>query len=294
MNLPSRCLLILSSVVALSACEDGRVSVELSADRPAVAATQQVVVQIAGVTLRRTDGSLDRYTFDDPLRVDLMRFDRNAFSLLGAEGLDEGEFNGIRIDFSDSDRSDTDNLVVDANGAQRPLDIVADDADFAALTLKVNDNGRTYVVQTRLDLRLSLAANGDRRELRPVLRAARDSRAGQVSGSVRSSLISASSCRQNRNEGVGVAIYAFRGRDVTPNDADGTEPAPLASAPVSRSGSSGDWSYTLPLLPSGDYTLALTCNGDIEDAARDDDLDFVGDTRSLTLDDGDEQDEDFN
>lgn len=294
MNLPSRCLLILSSVVALSACEDGRVSVELSADRPAVAATQQVVVQIAGVTLRRTDGSLDRYTFDDPLRVDLMRFDRNAFSLLDAEGLDEGEFNGIRVDFSDSDRSDTDNLVVDANGAQRPLDIVADDTDFAALALKVNDNGRTYVVQTRLDLRLSLAANGDRRELRPVLRAARDSRAGQVSGSVRSSLISASSCRQNRNEGVGVAIYAFRGRDVTPNDADGTEPAPLASAPVSRSGSSGDWSYTLPLLPSGDYTLALTCNGDIEDAARDDDLDFVGDTRSLTLDDGDEQDEDFN
>ena len=70
--------------------------------------------------------------------------------------------------------------------------------------------------------------------------------------------------------------------------------SPLASAPVSRSGSSGDWSYTLPLLPSGDYTLALTCNGDIEDAARDDDLDFVGDTRSLTLDDGDEQDEDFN
>ena len=87
MNLPSRCLLILSSVVALSACEDGRVSVELSADRPAVAATQQVVVQIAGVTLRRTDGSLDRYTFDDPLRVDLMRIPQTLQSAL---------FSGIR------------------------------------------------------------------------------------------------------------------------------------------------------------------------------------------------------
>ena len=53
MNLPSRCLLILSSVVALSACEDGRVSVELSADRPAVGfALEQLRTNLGDLAMR--------------------------------------------------------------------------------------------------------------------------------------------------------------------------------------------------------------------------------------------------
>lgn len=285
-------LLLAITGAALGGCEDGRVGIELSADRPAAAATQQVVVTIEGLTLQRDDGGEDRINLDEPLRVDLMRYDGQGFALLDGEALDAGDYTGIRLRFRDSDNSDTDNYVIDANGGQRPLKINASETTFEPLNLKVKKSGKSYVIQLRLDLRLSLSASGNTRTLTPVLRAARDTKAATVSGTVKTSLVTASSCRDGRSNGVGVAVYAFRGRDIEPDDRNGAEPDPIASSPVLQNGS-GNWNYTLGVLAPGDYTLALTCDGDREDALSDDDLDFDNSTHNLSLDEGDDQDQDF-
>ena len=52
------------------------------------------------------------------------------------------------------------------------------------------------------------------------------------------------------------------------------------------SGTSSDFEYTLRFLPSGDYTLALTCAGDLDVLDASDDLAFV-DTQDVRLDAGD-------
>jgi hypothetical protein len=295
MKVYARVVLLLTLTAALSACEDGRIGVELSADPAAAAGTREVVVSIDGITLQRDDGSEDRIDFDDTLSPNLINFDNNTFPLLDSEALDSGDYTGIRLNFHDSDNSDSDNYVTDANGGRRPLKINESDA-FAPLDLNVKKKGKSYTLQLRLDLRLSLIASGSERSLTPVLRAVRDSKAARVSGSVKTSLINTNDCRDGRNTGVGVAIYAFKKLDSgqQPDDYDGSVPDPVATTPVVSDGSGG-WKYNIGILSAGDYTLALTCQGDQENpSVSQDDIDFLADTHEVSLDEGDEQDEDFN
>ena len=289
----SRRLLRLCSLFALGAllggCDDGRVDMTLSADAPAQN-LQNLFVVIDGVTLRREDGSEERIRLDQQQRVDLLRYNGSDYTLISNESLDEDTYDGIRLDFRDVQNCDSGNCAVTNTNGRIPLTIEGADT-FSALDFRVSDNGRSYVLQLRMDLRLSLENNSNstsRLRLRPTLRAARDSRAASVSGTVRNSIVD--NC--NRNNNSGIAVYAFDGRDVTPDDFDGADPDPVASAPVT--GSSSNWRYTLGTLPPGDYTLALTCFGDREDPFRDDSsgnssLSFRDGARNVSLGSGDSE-----
>ena len=281
-------LLALGAV--LSGCDDGRVDFTLSADAPAQS-LQNVFVVIDGVTLRRDDDSEERIRLDSPARVDLMRYNSSDYTLIGAEALDKGNYTGIRLDFRDVQGCTSGHCVVSTSNGQTPVTIEGADT-FAPLDFKVSNKGKSYVVQLRMDLRLSLSPGTNSRPLRPVLRAARDTRAATVSGTVSNSIVNA--C--NRSNNVGIAVYAFKGRDIAPDDYDGTDPDPVASAPVT--GSSGNWRYTLSTLPPDDYTLALTCYGDREDPSRDDSsgsnsLTFRDGARNVSLDSGDSKTQNF-
>ena len=291
-----RRLLLLGPLLALGAvlsgCDDGRVDFTLSADAPAQN-VQNLFVVIEGVTLRRDDGSEESIKLDDAQRVDLMRYNGSDYTLISNEAFDEGSYDGIRIDFRDVRNCNTGNCVVTSTNGQIPLAIEGTDT-FAPLDFSVSNNGKSYVLQMRMDLRLSLSPTGtNSRQLRPVLRAARDSRVATVSGTVRNSIVSG--C--NRSNNSGIAIYAFSGRDTDPDDYDGSDPDPIASAPVT--GSSGNYRYTLNTLPPGEYTLALTCYGDREDPFADDSsgsdsLSFRNDTYNVNLDSGDSETQNFN
>ena len=296
MNYRARFALLLAATV-LSACEDGRIGVELSADPAAATTNREIDVTIEAITLRRDDNSEDRIDFEDPAPVNLMHYDNLTFPLLDAEALDAGHYTGIRLEYRnpDSDSSD-DNYVIDANGTRHAMTVNASNT-FTPLDLKVKKKGKSYTLQVRLDLRLSYSESDSARTLTPVIRAARDTKAARVSGSIKDSLINNSSCRDGRTTGAGVAIYAFNkltdGQD--PHDYDGSEPLAIASTPVVSNGS-GNWRYNIGVLPPGEYTLALTCNGGDEDPriSQTDDIDFLSDTHDVGLDEGDEQDEDFN
>lgn len=289
MNVLLRCAAAIGLVAMLAACEDGRIDVSLSADRPATS-LQSVVVSIDGLVLRRADNSEDTINFDTPLVIDLLDYDTASFPLLDGEALDAGDYNGIRLRLRDTGSND--NFVVDASGLRRSLSLVGADA-FEPLLFTVKDGGgKRYALDLRLDLRLSLAASGETRSLKPVLRATRSTRAASVSGSVSDSLVRGTRCQGSGVAGVGVAVYAFNGSGVTPDDMDGSQPDPIASAPVLSDGG-GSWSYRLRLLPPGDYTLALTCDGDIEDALRNDAIEFLGAARNVSLDDAEDGDLDF-
>ncbi len=288
---------MLALAAGLSACDDGRLDLDVSADRPATN-LQGVFVTLQGVTLQRDDGSEQRIQLDEDVRIDLMRYISSDFSLITGEALDEGDYTSIRFDFRDnSSGSSSRNYVVAASGGQVPLAIDDSAADaFIPLDLSISTNGNTYLVRARFDLRLSLSENGDEYVLRPVVRAARDTRAASVSGSVRNSIVTSNSCRQGRSNGVGVAVYLFEGHDVEPDDYDGAEPDPIASSAVTQSSSSSDgWVYSIEVLQPGQYTLALTCDGDQERPDQpDDDIEFsIADPVNFTVDEGDDRDEDF-
>jgi hypothetical protein len=80
----------------------------------------------------------------------------------------------------------------------------------------------------------------------------------------------------------GGTVYLFTGRDRAPDDRDGIGVEPYATTALTINTATGQFSYRLLDLPAGDYTLAVTCEGSLENPATDDTLVFHG-TRNVQV-----------
>jgi len=87
-------------------------------------------------------------------------------------------------------------------------------------------------------------------------------------------------------------VYLFAGRDVAPDDLDGAGAEPYATTGVTDATDAGAARYALRNLEPGDYTIAVTCRGDVEVLGQDDDLRFRG-TRNVALESGESREVDF-
>ena len=84
----------------------------------------------------------------------------------------------------------------------------------------------------------------------------------------------------------------FAGRDVTPDDLDGAGAEPYATTRVTLATGDDEVRYALRHLEPGDYTLAVTCRGDLEALGQDDDLRFRG-ARNVALESDESTEVDF-
>lgn len=98
--------------------------------------------------------------------------------------------------------------------------------------------------------------------LDPVLRLVETAKAGAIEGIVAGDTAQAPGCVP--------VVYAFVGNNVVPDDIDRSAPEPVTEATVRLDTVTGDFRYVLAHLPSGDYTVALTCQGDLDRPDRDD------------------------
>jgi len=115
------------------------------------------------------------------------------------------------------------------------------------------------------DLRQSIippAYPGGAYTLDPVLRMVETDQAGSIKGTVDPSLATSSGCAP--------VVYGFSGAGVTPDDIDRIAPEPITEGTVSLDNGSGEFRWSLDWLPAGDYTVALTCQGDQDRPDRDD------------------------
>jgi len=287
-------LLACLSMLALTACESS-VTVDFSTDAP----TDEVLearMGLAGVEFETEDGGTRTIDFNDTDFVDLLDYTSSrTYGLATKNDLSEGGYTGIRPIF-DAEDGDTQATLTMADGGEVDLQL-GSDVPFAAVDFDIKDSDSDDVaLLVAMDLRLSLVDtdeddDGNDWVLRPVMRAVLAEDASAISGSVSGSRVER--C-QNGNEtlGDGVTVYLFGGNDVTPDDYDGTAPDPIATAPVVQ-GDAG-WRYRIEVLQAGDYTVALTCDGNDEYPSDDDsdDIDFVADD-NVTLDDTDEETVDF-
>ena len=266
----------LLAVAVLTAGCEARLSVDLSTS--AAAETKAVSLKISAVQLLDADGDSTRLGLTSSARspVDLLDYaDGGLLPLSDESGDADTEYTGLRALF------DLDDAYVELDDGSR-IDLVLDEAaDYADIDLKMSE-GDTAQLILSMDLRFSLS---DRRndlgvfQLRPALRATRADEAAGVSGTVATSLLTASSCRQGRDVAEGVAVYVYAGANRTPADyyADGgvvSVNQPLTSAPVRYDATRAAYTYTAYYLSPGSYTLALTCEADDEDPAANDDLSF--------------------
>jgi hypothetical protein len=283
----------LASLSLLSACGDNLLTADLATTAPAK--VSEIWVPLEGIQLEDEDGNITTLSTDSEL-VNLTAFDSGALhALISAENIDSATYVGVRLRFGD----DSDAYVVDEDGDEHDLTIDTTDMPYADIDMAVDGNDSSTILDNSdedfalvltLDLRLSLADTDDGYVLTPVLRAVQSEDASTVEGSVSESLLSKSSCQQDRDLAEGVAVYLFESHDTTPDDYDGVDADPIATAPVT--GSSGSYRYSLDDLAAGDYTVALTCDGDEEDGQSNDDLSFRDD-QNVTLDNSDSETIDF-
>lgn len=265
---------LLPAALLLGGCE-AQLAVDVT-DGP-VDTADQVVLDITHVALQTEDGDVVRFGVDQP--VDLLLYRKGeTFRLLDGKALDNGRYTGIALDFG------ADSLVVRNDGTEvavvppvtrrfAPIDMTVDDLDEEQLVLD-------------LELRFSLVDSGSGDyDLAPVLRAVHRGKTGVVIGAVASTLVESTACRNGRPVTAGVAVYAFRGSNVTPADYAG-QASLIASANVEFDDAAGQYRYELHFLPPDDYTLALTCQADDDNPASDDAVTFDASANVTVPEDG--------
>jgi hypothetical protein len=268
---------VLGLLTLLAGCQ-GEVTMDLGTELPADPNITQVVAYVRGLEFTTSSGT-KTLEFSDSEQIDLLDLadDNGVLRLFTSEELSEGTYTGVRLLF-DEDRAD-DAFVSTGSGTQFPLNFVA--GDYASLSFSVEDNeNSTDSFTLLLDLRQSLSFNDDDDEytITPALRAVETGEMSRIEGDVSVTCPAGDSLERG-------AVYLFQGNDVTADDIDGAGVEPFATAPVFTSTQGDSFFYALRYLPAGDYTLALSCRGNDEDPATDEDLQFRN-AVNVNLDDG--------
>jgi hypothetical protein len=229
-----------------------------------------VVLQITGVEFIKDGGDLESASSSNGRNIDLTRIQDTVGLLSGAE-LATGRYTGVRLRHADSGA-----YVSRSDGGVAAIQI-SELQSFADIDIDLGESDEADLVLT-LELPFSLIdrvnENGSF-ELRPFLRAVRPEDGGHVEGSVDIELLRSAECRQERQTGEGVAVYAYEGRNVQPTDFQIGHFGPLASAAVERGSSDTDFRYRIRHLPHGGYTIALSCEADRDDPRTADGIAFL-------------------
>lgn len=270
-------------LLPLAGCE-GTFTNDLATEPAADPEIAEVRVGVLGIEFETSGGGTRRLDFRDAEPVDLLELaDGEPLRMFTDETLDAGTYTGIRLLFDD----DFDASVTHADGAEFPLALAA--GTHAPVDFQVEDEDRSrhaYTLTLGLRQSLTFDEGTDEYTLTPVLRAVRSDRTAGLSGSIDVD------CGNDDSLETGGAVYVFAGRDVTADDLDGAGAEPYATTRVTVATAGGEVRYALRNLEPGDYTITVSCRGDLDALARDDDLRFRG-TRNVALEAGESREVDF-
>lgn len=218
----------------------------------------EVVIEFTGVEIKAGAELID-ITYDTPLQIDLLTLTGGVSEpIVDGQVLPAGQVEWIRLKVNATSGGDPlDDSYIVIMGTPYPLTIPSG----AQTGLKLNrpitipENGiASFTID--FDLRKSVHEAAGNYILRPTLRLVDNSTDGALSGTV-----DLTGCVEP------AAVYVFEGAGVVPDDVDGIEPDPVATASVDPE--TGD--YTVAFLPAGEYTAAFTCDAADDAPDTDDD-----------------------
>jgi len=203
---------------------------------------------------------------------------------------------------SDADSYPEHYIVIEEGGAEEELFIPSGSQTGLKLSssIVVPANGSAdYTID--FDVRQSVVLRGNVKNnngylLKPVLRLIDNTQAGFISEVIEDTSLFDTDCSDTDPQTHNV-VYVFEGA-LSLNDLDDYEEGStgvqaVTTAPVSYDDDSGEYSYTTAPLLAGEYTVAFTCNADLEDmVAGDDDLDFKAIKTVTVTADSSDSDED--
>lgn len=237
---------------------------------------EAVVIHFTEVTLHGPGGNTTIKVYDpvtdQPGRsIDLLQLQGGVWTGLFDDVVTAGHYSWIRLalDLSQS--------YIQINGESYALRCTSCENNGYRLNRSFNvDTDGTMTLMLDFDLRKSITdpSSGADYILRPTVRVVETAASGDIMGEIDQNLIT------DLGGFSGCSVYAFSGNDAQLDDIyipiDMAVPAgqnnPVSSAKVIFE--NNIYHYTLSFLPAGDYTLALTCDADMDSAATDDTLTF--------------------
>jgi hypothetical protein len=240
---------------------------------------EEVWVQFDAIKLKPVSDSEDdviTITFDPPKSIELLALQgQNSVPMLIDTTLPAGEYEWLRLSVSAENDGVLDSYIKIDDNAVHELSIPSGSESGLKIIggLEVIANTPTSMT-IDFDLRKSIVMTGSGEyKLKPVLKLVDDSKAGSITGTVEMSALTDDNC-SDADPATGNAVYLFEGLNAEPDDEDGNEPDPVASAIPSLNNASGEYEYSFGFLPLGKYTAVFTCQADLDDPATDDDIAF--------------------
>jgi len=273
-------LSILFLSIGMTACGGGNVqgtgTVEISITDAPVDSAEAVVIHFTEAALHGPDGTttvkvIDPVTDQPGRSIDLLQLQGGMWTGLFTDEVTAGQYSWIRLTL------DMSQSYIQINGQQYALRCTSCENSGYRLNRSFNvvADG-TMALMLDFDLRKSITdpSSGIDYILRPTVRVIETAASGAIKGDIDASLIA------NLGGFTGCSVYAFADNDALLDDVYIPIDMPIPSEqnnPVSTAKvvyENNIYQYTLSFLPAGDYTVALTCDADMDSAATDDTLTF--------------------
>ena len=219
----------------------------------------EVNLQISGVSVKPQSGPAIDYEFAAPVVIDLLSLQNgNVFNLLDGESVPAGRYNWIELHANAELDGEFDSYVVPASGGQIELRTPSGSSRFVSGFVVTAGQSNSFTLDWDVRRALTDPVGLDGWQLTSAHRLIDMTEYGSLSGVVADGLVMDDSCTSDE-EGNGNAVYVYLGHDAVPDDL-GSAGEPITTAPVSRNEAmAGAYSYTVPFLDPGQYTVAFTC-----------------------------------
>ena len=243
-----------------------------------------VVIEVTAVALRTKAGTWINYVFPSPKSIDVLQLQGTLTAdLLVDVEASLARYDEIRLLLSDAPMTNYLDLgpggLVDLKVPGGELKIKGDFTVF---------NSRPTSLVIDFDLRQSIKRNGNsgKYSIKPVLRLADNENASHLRGKVSPLLLSSASACSDDNVDTFNALYVYEGHDVIPDDINQNsdlDVSPFTTTIIKYHPLSSSYRYEAAFLPLGDYTIAFTCNSNLDNLDDgNDDLKFFN-TRNVTV-----------
>ncbi len=276
------------ALLALAACSDtssqsGVTNVDLSFSDAAVENASEVVVTVESITFRRNsdDESGDIVVETFASSEDGQEAETFTLDLLTVQGEDRrlvvdsvelpvGDYSNMLIQVVDD--SENGNYVVDAEGT-KPLKVPSNVLKLGGFTIEPTSK-QSMVVEFGLQQSMTYNPGPDRYILKPRgVRIISVDQAALVTGTINHTTLQAnSSCTALDLGGTAGSVYLYPGHGIALGDFGDNFDAELLSnndnlkvAPIT-SASLKNGAFSLSYLEAGDYTLAVSCHDEPDDA----------------------------
>ena len=253
-----------------------------------VTGAEKVVIHFTAIQVHGGDGTTTEIPIIDPVTqtagrsIDLLQLQGDKSLVLFNQELASGNYSWMRlaVDF------DPLKTYIQVNGQQHALRCTSCDNTGYKLNRSfevIKDGVMAYIVDFDLGKSITLSNNGY--HLRPTLRMVETAAAGHLSGEVDATLINSLGGTE------GCRVYVYDGHDVSPDDIYLPIGAPLPENYVNPVATANvddtSHQYMVGYLAAGNYTVSLTCDGELDDIDEDNsgDVSFYG-TANITIEAG--------